>query len=157
MAKPVGLPGDDRRLDRQLLGIAALDPLISDPEDCVADPKIADPGAKGTDHAGKIAAQDMRKFEATAGAGAEPHLVVGGVDARRPDVDDDLARTRDRVRRIAIVQHLGSAVSGQQHCLHRVASAALSVSPIFPGKSASVHCRVGLLCAAAPCRLASVT
>ena len=55
-------------------------------------------------------------------AAAEPYLVVGGVDACRMDIDDDLARPRCRVGRLAEAQHLGTAMPGQQYRFHRPSS-----------------------------------
>ena len=67
MAEPVGLLGDDRGLDRDLFGVAALDPLVGDAEHRVADGKIGDAGAERADDAGEVAAQDIGELQVVAG------------------------------------------------------------------------------------------
>src|SRR6266513_701479 len=121
---------DERALDLDLLGIAALDPRIHDAEHRIADLQVVDTGAERADDAGEIAAEDVGELELARGivsAAAEPHLVVGGVDARGVDIDDDLARPRDRVRRVAVAQHLRPAMRRQQYRLHGPSSA----QPVF--------------------------
>ena len=62
----------------------------------------------------------MRELDTTAavGAAAEPHLVIGRIDAGGMDVDDDLARSGGRVGRLGQVQYLRSAMLLEQHRLH---------------------------------------
>ena len=63
----------------------------------------------------------MREFEAAGlivGA-AEAHLVVGGVDARGMDIDDDIARAGDRIGRVTVSQRIEPAMLDEQHRLHR--------------------------------------
>src|SRR5438270_11998122 len=99
MPQARGFFGDDRRLDRDLFGIGALDPLIANPEYRVADPQIGDARTNRADHAREVAAEDMRELDAAAAVGpaTEPHLVIRRIDARGMAVDDDLARSGDRV------------------------------------------------------------
>src|SRR5262245_25467479 len=53
---------------------------------------------------------------------AEPHLIVGCVDARRIDLDHDLAGAGCWIRCLAVAQHFRPAVLRQQHCLHSQSS-----------------------------------
>src|SRR5262249_61871028 len=101
------LLGDDRRLDRNLLGIGALLPSLANAEHGVADPQVLDTFADGADHAGKIAAQDIGKFRLLVVANA--HLPVGAVDAGRDDIDHNLSWRAGRVGKIAVLQDLGPA------------------------------------------------
>src|SRR5438874_4531580 len=130
MAELCRLLRDERGLDLDLLGVAALDPRIHDAEHRIADLQVVDTGAERADNAGEIAAGNVGEVELArgiVGAAAEPHLVIGGVDARGVDIDDDLARPRDRIRGIAIAQHLRPAMRRQQYRLHGPSSA----RPIF--------------------------
>ena len=70
----------------------------------VADPQIRNAGADRADYPGKVAAKDVRELDTAAaiGAAAEPHLVIGCVDAGRVNVDYHLARPGSRVRRVSI-------------------------------------------------------
>jgi hypothetical protein len=128
---------NERRFDLHFLGVAALDPLIHDAEHRVADLHVIDAGTERADDAGKIAAEDIRKFELARGAvstAAEAHLVIGGVDARGMDIDDDLAGARDRVRRVAINELLRSAMLDQQYRLHDPSSARLFIQRRMMGR-----------------------
>src|SRR5204862_1483590 len=103
--------------DLDLLGVAALNPLIHDPEHRIADTKIGDARPKRADHTGKIAAEDIGKRQCRVIA-AEPDLVIGRVDAGGVDIDDDLAGTRHRVRQIAILELVDTAMPGQIRRFH---------------------------------------
>src|SRR5947207_6828800 len=130
MAELCRLLRDERGLDLDLLGVAALDPRIHDAEHRTAGLQVIDTGAERADDAGAIAAEDVGELELArgiVGAAAEPHLVVGGVDARGVDIDDDLARPGDRIRRVAVAQHLRPAMRRQQYRLHGPSSA----QPVF--------------------------
>ena len=111
------LLGDDRGRDLDLLGIAALDPGIHDAEHRVADLEIGDAGAeRALTMPEKSRPENVWEFQvagAAIGAAAEPHLVVGGVDAGGMDIDHDLARARDRVRQVAVDEFVRPAVAGQ--------------------------------------------
>src|SRR5262249_41734888 len=119
----VRLPGDDRGGDLDLLRVTALDAGIHDPEYRVADFEVGNAEAERGDHAREVAAEDVGEFQiagAAIGAAAEPHLVVRGIDAGGMDIDDDLARSSDRSRRISIDELLRPAMAGQQHRFHRI-------------------------------------
>src|SRR5207237_9677286 len=136
MAELCRLLRDERGLDLDLLGVAALDPRIHDAEHRIADLHVIDTGAERADDAGEIAAEDVGELELARGivsAAAEPHLVVGGVDARGVDIDDDLARPRDRVRRVAVAQHLRPAMRRQQYRLHAPSSAQSTTTRTYDG------------------------
>src|SRR4051812_31895067 len=122
MAEALRLFRYDVCLDRDLLGVGALDPLIADPEYRVADLQIGDFRADGADDAREIAAENVRELDTAAavGASAQPHLVVGRVYAGRVYVDDDFARSGNRVRNLGEMQHLGPAMPVEQHCLHQL-------------------------------------
>ena len=116
MAELPRFPGDDRGFDRDLFGIGALGSRDRDAEHRVAHLQIVDPRSDGADHAGKIAPQDVRELQIA--VAPDPHLVVGGIDACGMDIDDDIARAGDRVRRVAVAQHVRPAEPGQQHRFH---------------------------------------
>lgn len=65
-------------------------------EDLVARLEEGDPVADGLDHPGDVPAENERK--AVEEPGVRPVLPVGGVDAGRPDGDQNLARARDGFR-----------------------------------------------------------
>src|SRR5439155_26499634 len=97
----------------------ALDALIADPEYRVADLQIRDARPDRADHAREVAAENVGKLDAAAvSAAAEPDLVIGCVDARRMDIDDDLARPGGRIRHLGQAQHLGPAMLLEYYCLH---------------------------------------
>src|SRR5262249_28843543 len=112
------LLGDDRRLDRDLLGIGAFLPGLANAEDGVAEAKILNARADGADHAGKIAPQDIGKLRLLVVANA--HLPIGTVDAGSDDIDHHLAWRGDRVGKVAVLQDLGPAVSFNESCFHLV-------------------------------------
>ncbi len=118
VAQRSGLLGDDRGFDREFLGVAAFDALLSHAEHVVADGEIGHAGAERADHAGEIAAEDVGQCQILIAADAAPHLGIGPVHARGVNVDHDLAGSGHRVRRVAIAQHFRSALGCQQHCFH---------------------------------------
>src|SRR5215471_304259 len=128
-----GLLGDDRGLDRDLLGIGALLAGLANAEHGVAEAQILDAFADGADHAGKIAAQDIGKFHLLVVANA--HLPIGAVDAGSDDIDHHLAWRGGRVGEIAVLQDLRPAVSFNESCFHLVLA-----SLFLPPRSAAA-CR----------------
>ena len=58
------------------------------------------------------------------------HLPIGGIDARGVNIDNNLARSGDGIRRVAVLQHLGSAVFVEIRCFHHIRALAL-FSPIL--------------------------
>ncbi len=111
MAEPCRLPGDDRRRDRNLLGVGAFAALQGDAEHGVADSEIGHTGAAGRDHAGEITAEDVGEPLDFVNTPARALLAVGGVDARGMDVDHHLAGSRDRIGRVAEMESVGAAVA----------------------------------------------
>jgi hypothetical protein len=95
------LLGDDRRLDRDLLGIGALLAGLANAEHGVAEAKILDAFADGADHAGKIAPQDIGKLRLL--VVADTHLPIGTVDAGSEYIDHHLAWSGGRIREIAVL------------------------------------------------------
>ena len=78
--------------------------------------KSVTPAPSAADHAREIAAENVREFQvagAAIGAAAEPHLVIGGVDAGGVDIDHDLAGPGHRVRQIAVDEFIDPAMAGQ--------------------------------------------
>ncbi len=108
---------DDGGLDRDLLGIGAFLPDVADREYLVADAKVGDAFADGRNHAGEIAAENIGKARQLPRF-AVAHLPVRAVDARRDDVDHDLAGHSDRVRHVAVFENVGSAVPFDVGCFH---------------------------------------
>src|SRR4029450_5849477 len=102
MAKAVRLLGNDRSLDGDLFCVRAFDALIADPEHRVPDSEVGDTWTDRTDHAGEVAAQDMREAKIGASASSQPYFVIGRVDAGRVNVDYHLARPGGRVRCVSI-------------------------------------------------------
>ena len=88
----VRLLGDDRGLDRDLLGVGALLARRQHAEHRVADLEVGDALAERADGAGEIPPQHVRKLQRAVVAAA--HLPVGAVDGRSHDVDHDIARPR---------------------------------------------------------------
>ena len=67
--------------------------------------------------AGKIAPQDQgkrRRFPIVIGA----HLPIRAVDAGGKGIDDDLARAGGRIRKVAVLQDLGSSELFDVNSLH---------------------------------------
>jgi hypothetical protein len=60
--KPIGLLGDDGRLDRDLFGIGALLADVADAEHLVANAQIGDARSERRHGAGEIPPQDIRKL-----------------------------------------------------------------------------------------------
>src|SRR5262249_4417357 len=112
------LLGDDRRLDRDLLGIGALLPGLANAEHGVAEAQILNARADGADHAGKIAPQDIGKFRLLVVADA--HLPIGAVDAGSDDIDHHLAGSGGRVGKGTGLQDIGPAGSFNESCFHLV-------------------------------------
>src|SRR5215471_5014433 len=131
MAEPVRFLGDDCRLDSDLLCVGALDPLVAYSEYRIARSQIRDSGADCANHAREVTPQNMRELDAAAaaiGAATEPHLVIRRIDARRMNVDDDLARPGDRIRHLDQVQYLRSAMLLEHDRLHAFFSPAIAAA-----------------------------
>src|SRR5204863_2589704 len=107
---------DDRSLDRDLLGVGALLAGLQDPEDRVASRKIFNAFASGTDDAGEIPPKAQGKLGLLVLAKA--HFPIGGVDAGGMDVNERLARPRNRVRQVAISQDFRAAKLFNENGLH---------------------------------------
>ena len=66
-----------------------------------------------------VAAEDMGLVKAEPGApDAEPGEYVDAVDGAGPDADLDIVGSDDRVRHVAVGQHLAPAVLSDVHGLH---------------------------------------
>src|SRR5262249_35635551 len=118
------------RLDSDLLCVGALDPLVAHSEYRIAGSQIRDSGADCANHAGEVTPQNMRELDAAAAIGAapEPHLVIRRIDARRMNVDDDLARPGDWIRPLGQVQYLRSAMLLEHDRLHAFFSPAIAAA-----------------------------
>ncbi len=109
MRQTVGLLGDDRGLDRELLAIGPFPSGIEHAEHRVADGEIGATAGRA-DHPGKVTARNLRKFDlGVPGILAGAKLPVGSVNAGRDNIDDHFARRRHRIRQIAVFQHFRAA------------------------------------------------
>ena len=116
MGQGVRLLRDDCGLDCDFLGVSTLLARLANAEHGVPNLEVGDPLADGADHAGKIAPEDQWKLRLLILAGA--HLPIGGIDAGGMHIDDDLARPRDGIRQLAILQLARSAISLNKRSLH---------------------------------------
>src|SRR5262249_10996455 len=131
MAEAARLLGDDCRLDRNLLRVGALDPLIAHPEYRVTGPQIGHSRAEGADDARKIPAENVWELHAVAAvsASSQPPLVIRRVDAGGVNIDHDLTRPSGRVRHLGEMQYLWSAMPFEQYGLHGCFSPRKGFSP----------------------------
>src|SRR6202035_1494993 len=105
-----------RGLDGEFFGVSPFDPGVEDAEDGLTDSEITRAFATRGHHAGKITAQDVG--EPKCAMPAETRFVVGGVNTRRVNIDQNLPWPSRWVWRVAITQHLRPAVARQQNRLH---------------------------------------
>ena len=109
MRKTLGLLGDDRGLDRELLAIGPFPPGIEHAEHGIADGEIG-ATARRADHAGKVTPRNLRKLDpGVPGILAGAEFPVGSVNAGCDNIDNHLARPRHRIRQVAVFQHIGAA------------------------------------------------
>jgi hypothetical protein len=117
--QPLRLLADDRGRDRDLFAIGAFAAGGDHAEHRIADFQIAHIGAGVRHDSGEIAAGNLRKFHlriACIFAAAE--FPVRGVDGGGRHVDEDLVRTGNRVRQIAVLQDFGTAEFVDVSCFH---------------------------------------
>src|SRR5262245_19811760 len=116
MGQVARLLGNDRSLHGDLLRVGALLTSFADAEDCIANREILDAFAYGADHPGKIAPWDQWKLRML--VFAEAHLPIRRVDARGENIDGNVARTSHRIGKLAVLEHVRSAILLNERCLH---------------------------------------
>ncbi len=114
MAQLLGPAGDDQLADRNLLRISALSGNLAHAKHLVARLEVA--SASGN-HAGEIASRHVRQRNVES-VRAAAHLPVGGVDARRVDVDEHFTGGGNRIRQLAVFEGFGAAVVAKEAGFH---------------------------------------
>ena len=115
VAQLLRLAGDDRLADGDLFGVRAFARHLADAEHRIAGLEVA----RALDHdAGEVAPRHMRKFHLRPVMPAA-HLPVGGVDARRVDLDEHFAGCGNGVGQLAVLEDFGAAVAAKEGGLHK--------------------------------------
>jgi len=113
------------RLDDDLFRVSRFHADVANPEHRIADGELRHAGAQRADDAGEIAPRYIRKVcDRRVMPGT--HLPVSAVDAGRVHIDEHLTGPGNRIRYVAILHHLRTAVFHEERCFHPASKILLS-------------------------------
>ena len=117
MRHATGFPGDDGRLDGNLLGISALLANVADAEHLIADTEVADTLSNCRNDTGEIPSKNVGESRKLARF-ALAHLPVGAVDAGGDNINHDLVGCGHGIRHLAEFQNFRPAVPLDEGSFH---------------------------------------
>jgi hypothetical protein len=117
MGQGVGLAGDELLPQRNLFGVGAFGGHFANRENRVAGTEVARALAHRRDHAREVAARNVRQRH-FGRILARAHLPVGRVDACGVDIDQDFARSGNRVGKLPVLQHFRRTVATEEGGFH---------------------------------------